>query len=116
MAAAGVFSLAIIGVAGVLAAWAGAPFGVFPVALVTCGVGALAYGLARSGRRGSSGLRATLDAWDRTSLLTGSAVIFGAIAVTLPPLLAMGSLDALSQSYDGVFHLNAVAYVLDTGD
>src|SRR5690606_16511224 len=49
-------------------------------------------------------------------LWMGVVIVLAGTAVTLPALIAMGSLDALSQSYDGVFHLNAVAYLLDTGD
>lgn len=43
--------------------------------------------------------------------LTIGAAVIVARAVTM-----MGSIDAVSQTYDGVFHLNAVRWVMDQGD
>lgn len=113
-AAAGSFSVAIVGITGVVSAWVGAPFGLGGVGIVTLALAAAASGLTRIPRAARPG--SLLGAWDRETLWTGAAIVVGAIATTVPVIAAMGSLETVSQSYDGVFHLNAVAYVLDTGD
>lgn len=116
MAAAGPFSLAITGVTGVVATWLGVPFGPIPLAVVTLAAASLAFGLSTVGRGSRPLWQPRLGSWDRAALWTAAATVVAGGVTVLPALAAMGSLDALSQSYDGVFHLNAVAYILDTGD
>lgn len=48
------------------------------------------------------------------ALLTG--LVIGGGVITVQALGAMGSVRAVSQTYDNVFHLNAVQYVLRHGD
>lgn len=116
LAAVGPFSVALIGGTGVMAAWLGVPFGALAVAVVTLIIAALATVVPAIIGRTRPSLRPVLGNWNRAAGTTLLAVVAGAVAIVLPVALAMGSLDTLSQSYDGVFHLNAVAYVLDTGD
>src|SRR5690606_9292221 len=116
LAAVGPFSVALIGGTGVVAAWIGVPFGALPVAIATLVVAALTCVVPAIASRTRPSLQPVLGSWSRAAGTTVLAVAAGAVAIVLPAALAMGSLDALSQSYDGVFHLNAVAYVLDTGD
>lgn len=116
LAAMGPLSIAAIGTTGVVAAWLRIPFGPIPVlvlALVAVLVlRGLAWALARAGRPWTAGL----GTWDRETVLSGIAIAVGSLAIAVPAVASLGTLDSVSQTYDGVFHLNATAYVLDTGD
>ncbi|TPW73561.1 hypothetical protein FJ658_05090 [Schumannella sp. 10F1B-5-1] len=45
-----------------------------------------------------------------------AVVVVAAVAGAGIGAAAMGGLDRISQTYDGLFHLNAAAWILDTGD
>lgn len=107
------FSLACIGAAGVLvagrvpfAAWQ--PIG---VAVVIAGVAMLAR--ARLARRGYWQLLAFPE---RPGRWTAAAFIASAIGVIAIFVALVGHPYRVSQTYDAVFHLNAVAWILETGD
>ena len=110
-AAAPVISIAIISTAAVVASWAGVPFGIAPVALGSGAAAAVALGARLSAK-----VVRPIGAWDRAAISTlAAALVSGAVV----GVTTFGGLDlsrAISQTYDGVFHLNAVAFVLDTGD
>lgn len=100
-------AVAVIGVTGVAAEAAGIPFGPWALAVIVVAATGAALVLRRR-RPVSEGRRATLIA--AGALAVGALVI---VLVVAEPLLAP---DRLPLNYDGVFHLNAVARILDTGD
>ncbi|GAB3397337.1 hypothetical protein GCM10027515_01440 [Schumannella luteola] len=106
-------SIAFIGVAPVLTAWMRVPFAFWhPAALAliaAVAIEAVRRPLARRGRW------PRLGRWERTLPVTGIALVAGAVVVTLL-LLGITAPAGVSQTYDGIFHLNAVAWILDTGD
>lgn len=110
LALAGPFSMALIGSSAVIADLFGIGFSIVPV----IGLTALTAALALLLRRALGGLSAW-GSWDAGSLVAvGTAVTAGLVAAAVTFRLVPGP-DALSMTYDGVFHLNAVASILDGG-
>lgn len=106
-----VISLAVLGASAVGGAWVDMPFSAWTLLAGT----AVAAGLALVARLSLRGLRGA-GRWDRAALGTAIAIVSSG---TVIGLLAFGGHNlsgVLSQSYDGVFHLNAVAFILDTGN
>ncbi|BDI21612.1 DUF6541 family protein [Herbiconiux sp. L3-i23] len=106
-------SLAIIGAAAVVTGAIGVPFGIPTVAVATVVVAALAWAAGRW-LPASPALR---EGFARGPLLLVSgAALVATIATAAIAFGSVASPDLVSQTYDGVFHLNAVASVLQTGD
>lgn len=83
--------------------------------LVPILAGALSWGLLDGwwllrGRRAPKPMRRALP----VSAVAGVSV--GAVAIAWQLVAMMGSVSAVSQTFDGVFHLNAVRRILDMGD
>lgn len=111
LAAAPMLSVTIIALAGVIGGLIRVPFTVW----LLLGVTAVAAGLALAIRLIWRSLR-PLGAWGRDTTWIAGAIAISGLAIGL---VAFGGLDlsrSLSQTFDGVFHLNAVAYVLETGN
>lgn len=113
-ALAGPISLAVIGTTGVLAALGGVPFAAWqPFALAV---------LLAAAAAGARRLLAARDLWTevgrgvRVGALGWTAWALAAAIVAALFAFTVGDPRDVSQSYDGVFHLNAVAWILDTGD
>jgi hypothetical protein len=107
-AGAPVLSVSLVGVAGVLGGLLNIPFS--PVLLVAVTMTAVLISLGV--RRWTQ----PLGEWSADTAWIAAALSVSGAAIAL---IAFGGTDlsrALSQTYDGVFHLNAVAYVLDTGN
>jgi hypothetical protein len=108
-------SVTVVAVAAVVAPWAGADFGLLPVLAVTALAGLLA-GLARFAlRRIAGGPVAPRDGWR----VLGSALLGVAVAAVCAALAVRRGIprpDAVPQTFDAVFHLNAVAQVGRTGN
>jgi hypothetical protein len=108
------FSLASTGLAGILAAWLGLPFAAWqPLALAVAGSAAvLAIRLPLQRRS----LWRRFGRIDTSTRWTGAAFVAASALTILVFFMTVGDPRSISQSYDGVFHLNAVAWILDTGD
>jgi hypothetical protein len=117
LSAAGVFSVAIIGISGVSSSLAGIPFGWWSIAGITLVLSALAVGahrlVAGSWQRV---LSPVVGEWSREFVLVAAVVVVSTIAIISTGFSHIGQFSSFSQTYDAVFHLNAVAFVLDTGD
>jgi len=110
-------SFAIIAVASVAAPIIGMRWSVLPVLIVAAVVTAVAIALRRFipspgavSRTASNGARGTIIAVTIGALAIAAAVIGQELA------RAIADPQNISQTYDGVFHLNAVAQILSTGD
>ena len=104
-------SLSVIAIASLWSSAVGMTWSWTPVVLTAIAVAAVAAAvnvLSRRGRERPVPTRRTglLSLW----VLAGAAVLIGAQVITV-----IGSPENISQSFDNVFHLNAVRYVLDTG-
>lgn len=115
-AAAPSVSVSIIAVAAILAPFAGIAWSLLPVVAVTIGVAAvaLAVSLLLRKRAGAvdAGLKDNPGHWILASL---AALAIAAVLIGRRLLNAAGSPESFSQTFDNVFHLNAVRYILDTG-
>lgn len=98
-------AIAGIGGSGVVAGAAGIPFGPWVLAVVALGTAIVALLLRR---------RRPVDR--RETLISALALAAGAVVVILVVAEPILSPDRFALNYDGVFHLNAVARILDTGD
>lgn len=98
-------SIALVGATAILVTPLGIRFGPIPVlvaALVAVGIGALI------GRRRGEIERAPIGA-------LAVAILVAAVIISLTIVLGIRSPESPDQSYDGAFHQNAIASILQTG-
>lgn len=103
--------MSVIAIASIWSAAIGMRWSWLPVAITAIAVGIVATAVSWFVRRGqpnrlSAPGSLSVTAW----VLGGAAVLVGAQV-----LAVIGSPDNISQSFDNVFHLNAVRFVLETG-
>lgn len=113
-------SIAVIAIASIVGPVVGMSWG----PLLTCvTAGALALLIlplrfiklplsSRSGHRGSL----AVAAYPRNGFWTAASLLLAGLLITSTVTGAIGSPENFSQTYDGVFHLNAVAHVMLSGD
>ncbi len=111
VAVAPAFALAVVGAASVVLPWLRVPWsgwGVLGVGIVTALV---LFALRRATRRfrPSAMPPRRADLW----LLTGFAV--AALLIIVRTLAVIQAPDRISQTFDNVFHLNAIRWILDNG-
>ena len=119
-------SVAIIAGAGVVAPLVRMPWGVPLVAALTA-ILTLAAALARlivsrvrarrAGSADGAATRAPTSRPSRADVLTGLVLLgFSALIMTWLVARELNTPDAISQTFDAVFHLNAVEWILRTGN
>ncbi|GAA2749863.1 DUF6541 family protein [Amnibacterium kyonggiense] len=113
---AGPLGYAIVGITGVVAGALHAPFG-WPALLV---VTAVLVVLAVAVRALLRAVGAPVPPWDTWRPVTWVPVVLGAVvattAITIVAFAHVPSPDRITQTYDTVFHLNAAASIVETGD
>lgn len=109
-------SAAVVAVAAVGASIVGIDWGVLPVVVVAC-VGALVGAGARLALRRwwPATVRPALER-ERSGWTALLAVPVAGVVIGWQLLRAFGRPDAFSQTFDNVFHLNAIRFILDTHD
>lgn len=108
-------SVAVIGTAGVFASWLGVPFGWGAPLLLALALGAfIEVGRLITRRRFT--MQPMLGQWNVAAGVSAAAIGISAIVLAIQFGSSVDLTREFSQSYDGVFHLNAVAYVIDSGD
>ena len=111
--AAPAFALTIIGGTAVVAGWVGVPWSLLPVAVMTVLVGGVIYVVRRRVGRGMAAVRRPrrrLDWWLVAALAAAVAITILRIAQIIQ------APDHISQTFDNIFHLNGVRYILDEGN
>lgn len=115
-AAAPAFTLTIVAGSAIVASWVGLRWSLLPPLLIAGIIAGGAWAVRAISRRRSgrpptadSGAAASRDYWVLV------AVALGALLIGARFVQTVGQPDAFSQTFDNVFHLNAVRYVLDTG-
>lgn len=110
------FSLSITGVAAVLAPFVGISWNVGVVLAATLLASAAAYAATRTAwvRRQVTATEVR-DSWAVLGA-TAAAITVGGFLTARRVIQLVGAPDNISQRYDNVFHLNAVRFVLDTGN
>jgi len=118
VAVAPAFTTTVIGVASTLAPMAGLRWTIVPVVLCA-GLIAVAVVLVRVVlARRSGGRPFNRDAAEspgHRGVWTVVALAAAAAVIALRVMQLVGAPDAISQTFDNVFHLNAIRYVLDEG-
>lgn len=107
-------SVGILVLTSTLTPFLGVGFGPVPVALVTVILAAVGFwaGRKRPARETATG-GGPSGAWTRATPFAAFAVASALIAWRT--IQVIGSPESFSQTYDAVFHLNAVRFALDTG-
>lgn len=127
--AAPAYSMAVLGIAGIVLDLAGVTFALLSVAALTvvaavpaAGVGLLRRGVTPTDERTSSSTapgNIPSPGGASHGRTAGVAAVFGflvgTVLLTRRLLFVIQEPDRLSQRYDNIFHLNAIRYVLDTG-
>ena len=110
------FSVTAVSVSAVLASFAGVPWSIVPVAVCTVLAIAVVFAVSRRGTRpGPAPVQARSGARRAATLSVTAAVAVAAVTVGSRLIGVFGEPEAFSQTFDNVFHLNAVRYILDSG-
>ncbi|MCR2764611.1 hypothetical protein NQ152_13955 [Microbacterium sp. zg.B48] len=106
------FAVTVVGLAAVVAPWIGLRWSVLPVLLVAIVLGGALFAVRYATRRWEPARapRRPFDAW----LLL--AVVVAAALLTYRVTVIVGSPENISQTFDNIFHLNGIRFVLDTGN
>ena len=116
IAAAPAVSISIIAVAAIAAPLVGVTWSLVPVALATVGVSAIAFAASVWVRKRAGQPSTEPPKGSRYGVLASlAATAIAAVLIGRRLLRAIGSPEAFSQTFDNVFHLNAIRYILDTG-
>ncbi|WP_146361435.1 DUF6541 family protein [Arthrobacter yangruifuii] len=108
-----VLSVSLVAVAAVLADVVGLPWSLLPVAVLTVLATAAAALLRRVWTRREHPAPAPAG---RAILLAEAAAVLGAAALVGRRLIyAFGAPENFSQTFDNIFHLNAIRYIAETG-
>lgn len=114
VAIAPLISVTLVSVAAILAPLFGMRWSVLPVAALAILVSVVAFLVARISLKSSSFTQKTPWHWKR-GVLHAAAVVIAAILIGRRLVFVFGRPDSFSQTFDNVFHLNAIRYILDTG-
>lgn len=111
-AGAPVYSVTAVSLAGVLGGLAGVGWSILPVAATTALLAAILLAVRRiPGWRGQArptGSRRLRWIWAAAPAVAGLIIVLQSAA-------ALGRPDAISQTFDNVYHLNAIRYLVDVG-
>lgn len=112
VAVSGPASVTVVVIASVVSPFLGLTWGILPVVLVAAALLVVVVLLRMLLWRGFTLGTAdeVLRPWARAAIVAASVVILVQI------LLMIDSPDHISQTFDNIFHLNAVRYILDTGN
>lgn len=113
MALAPVLSVALIAVAALLAPFLALQWSVVPVLGLTLLASAAAFAVARWGSRNPGPFKAERHFDSRFSFAALATLLAGGI-IAARLIYAFGSPANISQTFDNIFHLNAVQYILET--
>ncbi|QEO13539.1 hypothetical protein FLP10_03240 [Agromyces intestinalis] len=111
-AGAPVFAVTAITIAGVVSPLIGVRWSLWSVVIAVAMLGLVVAGLRAILRWRRGGEQ---DAPARSRWIWIAAPVVAAIVIVAQCVLSIGRPDAVSQTFDNVFHLNAIRYVLDTG-
>lgn len=109
-------SVTVVAVSALIAPLVGMKWSLLPVLVLTALFGAVALAAARFTKKTAEpkNFRPDAAAW-RAGLGHVIALLIAAFLIGRRLLGAFGRPDSFSQTFDNVFHLNAVRYILDTG-
>ncbi|WP_091231779.1 DUF6541 family protein [Microbacterium sp. 3J1] len=103
-------SVTVVALASLWTPLVGMRWTVIPVALTALVVMGVAFAI-RKALRGASSVLSPEDS-GRTTVW---ALVASGVILTVQLVLIVGDANNISQSFDNIFHLNAVRYIMDTG-
>ncbi|PKI92054.1 hypothetical protein CW368_04195 [Actinomycetales bacterium SN12] len=110
VAAAPAFATTVIGGASVVAGWLGLGWSVLLCIAEAIVIGVVVFIIRRHGLRAVTSPQPSASRWWTIGAAVGAAII-----ITAQTAAVIGAPEAISQTFDNVFHLNAIRYILDTG-
>lgn len=121
LAVAPVLTVSIVAVTAIVAPYLGIGWSLLPVAIATVLLSGLLFGVRklRARRAGSSEsprVRRALRKPGKSDVISAAGFLAGSAAIALQLHQAFGRPENISQTFDNVFHLNAIRYILDTGN
>ena len=118
LAVAPVLTVSVVSASAIIAPYLGIRWSILPVAAATVLLAAVLFAIRRipALRQPVLAWRTALAGSRRMLLLAGVGFGIGALSIAVQLRTAFGRPDNISQTFDNVFHLNAVRYVLDTGN
>ncbi|MDQ0800629.1 DUF6541 family protein [Arthrobacter sp. SLBN-112] len=118
LAVAPILTVSVVSVSAIVAPYLGVGWSILPVAAATFLLAVALVVVRRIPALHQPVLpwRAALTWTNRMPLLAGVGFGIGALSIAIQLRTAFGRPDNISQTFDNVFHLNAVRYVLDTGN
>ncbi|GAD35613.1 hypothetical protein MTS1_03459 [Microbacterium sp. TS-1] len=120
VAAAPAFATTLISGTAVVASWVGVPFSVLPVVVMTGIVGAAIVASRRMLRARAADVRPSAhDASSpgrRAATMTVVAVAVAVVVLSIRVMQIVQAPENISQTFDNIFHLNGVRYVLTEND
>lgn len=105
-----VFATTVIGLGSTIAGWIGVRWSILP-ALATALVIAAGIVIARR----ATGAKDTVRFPARWRWWTLGVLVVTGLAIALLVVRVLQTPEAISQSFDNIFHLNAIRYIIDTG-
>lgn len=106
-----VFSVSLISVTAVVCPFIGVPWSAVPVLVLALVASAVAFVSNRRSRRTWRPQRA----FDSRFAFAMLGTLLAAVIIGARLVYAFGTPDSISQTYDNIFHLNAIQYILHTG-
>ncbi|WP_018760204.1 DUF6541 family protein [Arthrobacter sp. 135MFCol5.1] len=118
LAVAPLLTVSVVSVSAIVAPYLGIGWSLLPVGAATVLLAAVLFAIRRipALRQPVLPWRTALAGSQRMLLLGGVGFGIGALSIAIQLRTAFGRPDNISQTFDNVFHLNAIRYVLDTGN
>lgn len=113
IAVAPLLSVSLVAVAAILAPYFMIPWSIVPVAVLAVLASAVAY-LARILARRRWTEAESPRSFDRRFYIALLSLFFAAAILSYQLATAFGSPENISQTFDNIFHLNAIQYILET--
>lgn len=110
LALAPLLSVSLVAVAAVVSSFIGLPWSAWPVAALTLLASAVAFGVVRRSTATWTPRRGP----DSRFVYAIAGTLLAAVIAGFRLMYVFGSPDSISQTYDNIFHLNAVQYILQT--
>jgi hypothetical protein len=121
LAVAPVLTVSLVAVTAIAAPYLGIPWSPLPVLASTLLTAALLFGVRlvkqrRAGSGTSPRARWALRKPAKADVVAAAGFVTGSTAIALQLHQAFGRPENISQTFDNVFHLNAIRYILDSGN
>lgn len=118
VAVAPLLTVSIVAVSAMVAPYAGVGWSLLPVLVASFSIAAVLFAARKIFKLRQPRLpwRAVAGTSRQMPVLAGAGFVIGAASIALQLRAAFGRPENISQTFDNVFHLNAIRYVLETGN